>query len=69
MTKAEVTEVEQQLHGRLLFRVRIAASAGRMEFSIPIQDQGSASLNEIAVLRATLVLAAELAASARLGLE
>jgi hypothetical protein len=69
MTKAEVTEIEQQLDGRLLFRVRLAASAGRIEFSIAIQDQGSATLNEKAVLRSTLGLASELAESARLGLE
>jgi hypothetical protein len=69
MTKAEVTEIEQQLGGRLLFRVRLAASAGRMEFSIPIQDQGSAALNKKAVLRSTLDMASELAESARLGLE
>lgn len=64
MTKAEVTEIEQQLGGRLLFRVRLAASAGPMEFSIPIQDQGSAALNKKAVLRSTLDMASELAESA-----
>ncbi len=69
MTKPEVTEIERQLGGRLLFRVRLAASAGRVEFSIAIQDQGSASLNEKTVLRSTLSLASELAESARLGLE
>ncbi|MGD0720052.1 MAG: hypothetical protein ABR970_03275 [Roseiarcus sp.] len=68
MAKVEVTEIEQQLNGRLLFTVRLVGGAGRMEFPIAIQDQGSAALNELAVLRSTFGIASELAESARLGL-
>ena len=39
-----------------------------MEFPIGIQDQGSASANEAAVLASTLALAEELEAAARLQL-
>ncbi len=69
MKKVEVTEIEQQLNGRLLFSVRLLDRPGRMEFPIAIQDQGSAALNEIAVLQSTFGFASELAESARLGLE
>jgi hypothetical protein len=69
MTKLEVTKIEEQTNGRLLFNVRAHTSQGRIEFPIGIQDLGSPALDEVAVLRATLGVADELAASIRLRLD
>jgi len=68
MTKLEVTKIEEQGNGRLLFNVRAYTSEGRIEFPIGIQDLGSPALDDIAVLRSTLGLADELAAAIRLRL-
>jgi hypothetical protein len=68
MTKLEVTKVEEQANGRLLFSVRASTSEARIEFPIGIQDLGSPALDEIAVLRSTLAFADDLAASIRLRL-
>jgi hypothetical protein len=69
MAKFEVTKIEEQGNGRLLFNVRAYTSEGRIEFPIGIQDLGSPALDELAVLRSTLGVADELAASIRLRLE
>jgi hypothetical protein len=69
MAKFEVTKIEEQGNGRLLFKVRAYTSEGRIEFPIGIQDLGSPALDELAVLRSTLGVADELAASIRLRLE
>jgi hypothetical protein len=66
MTKLEVTKIEEQGNGRLLFNVRAYTSEGLIEFPIGIQDLGSPALDDIAVLRSTLGLADELAAAIRL---
>jgi hypothetical protein len=68
MTKLEVTKVEQQSNGRLLYYVRAYFPEGRIEFPIGIQDLGSPALDEVAVLRSTLGFADDLAASLRLRL-
>ena len=68
MAELEVTKVGEQLNHQILYSVRLSADANRMEFPIAIQDQGSASANEAAVLASTLVLAEELEAAARLRL-
>lgn len=68
MTKVEVTKIEEQLNGRLLFNVRAYTSEGRIEFPIGIKDLGSPALDENAVLRSALEFADELAASIRLRL-
>jgi len=68
MAKLEVTKVEERTNGRLLFSVRAHTAEGRIEFPIGIQDLGSPALDEIAVLRSTLVFADDLAASIRLRL-
>ena len=68
MTKLEVTKIEEQGNGRLLFNVRAYTSEGRIEFPIGIQDLGSPALDDIAVLRSTLGFADELAAAIRLRL-
>jgi hypothetical protein len=68
MVRLEVTKVEEQRNSRFLFRVRVGATAGEMEFPIAVQDQGSSALNETAALRSTLGFAEELAASVRLRL-
>ena len=69
MAKLEVTKIEEQGDGRLLFNVRAYTSEGRIEFPIGIQDLGSPALDDIAVLRSTLGFADELAAAVRLRLE
>ena len=71
MANLEVTKVEEQGSGRLLFNVRVAAAEARIDVPIAIQDRGSSALDEAAVLRSTLGFAEELAASVRnrLGVE
>ncbi len=64
-TTVQVTKVEEQMNGRSLFRVQAFTPEGRIEFPIGIQDLGSPALDEIAVLRSTLALADDLAASIR----
>jgi hypothetical protein len=54
MANVEVTKIEEQRNCRLLFRVRVGATAGQMEFPIAVQEQGSMALNEAAVLRTPL---------------
>jgi len=69
MADIQVTKVEQDPNGRLLFSVRVQAREGRMEFPIAVQDEGTAARNEVAVLRSALRLAEELAESIRRRLE
>lgn len=68
MADIQVTKVEQHPNGRLLFSVRVQTSEGRMEFPIAVQDEGTASRNEVAAPRSTLRFAEELAESVRLRL-
>jgi len=68
MANIEVKKVEEQLHRRLLFSVRVNADTNQMEFPISVQDQGSATANESAVLSSTLAFTEELEAAARLRL-
>jgi hypothetical protein len=68
MADIQVAKVEQNPNGRLLFSVRVHAREGRMEFPIGVQDEGTAALNEKAVLRSALRFAEELAESIRLRL-
>ncbi len=68
-TTLQVTKVEEQTNGRSLFSVHAFTPEGRIEFPIGIQDLGSPALDEVAVLRSTLALADDLAASIRLRLE
>ncbi len=65
MAELEVTKVEEQLDHQVLYSVRLSADATRMEFPVGIQDQGSASANEAAVLESTLARAEELESVAR----
>jgi len=65
MAHIQVSKVEQQSNGRSVFGVRVQGSAGRMEFPIAIQDEGTAGRNEMAVLRGALAFAEDLAASIR----
>lgn len=69
MTKLEMTKIEEHPNGRFLFNVRAYTSEGRLEFPIGVQDLGSPALDEISVLRSTLGVADEIAASIRLRLE
>jgi hypothetical protein len=68
MADIAMTKVEEQKNHRLIFRVRVRAAAGQMDFPISVQDQGSSASNETAALRSTLGFAEELAASVRLRL-
>ena len=68
MANIEVKKVEEQLNHGLLFSVRVNADKSHMEFPISVQDQGSATANEAAVLSSTLAFAEELEAAARLRL-
>jgi hypothetical protein len=67
-TTIEVTKIEEQAEGRLLFNVRAHMPEGRIEFPIEIQRLGTPVLDEAAVLRSTLDFADDLAASLRLRL-
>ena len=68
MTKINVTRIEEQTHGRLLYNVRAETSEGRVEFPIGVRDLGSAPLDEAAVLRSTLAMAEEMATLIRMRL-
>jgi hypothetical protein len=68
MANIEVVKVEEQLNRRVLYSVRVNADRDHMEFPIGIQNQGSATANQAAVLSSTLTFAEELAAAARLQL-
>jgi hypothetical protein len=68
MAGIDVTKVEQHPNGRLLYSVRAQSTEGRMEFSIAVQDEGTAAQNEVAVFRSTLRFAKELTESIRLRL-
>ncbi len=68
MTTVEVTKIEEQAEGRLLFNVRAQTPEGRIEFPIGIQRLGAPVLDEAAVLRSALEFADDLAACLRLRL-
>jgi hypothetical protein len=68
MADLAVTKVAELVNHRFLYSVRVSADANRMEIPIGIQDQGSPTANETAVLTSTLAFAEELAAVARLQL-
>ena len=59
MANIEVKKVEEQLNHRVLYSVKVNADADHMEFPIGIQDQGSATANETAVLTSALAFAEE----------
>jgi hypothetical protein len=67
-TLIEVTKIEEQAKGRVLFNVRAYSSEGQIEFPIGIQTLASPVLDELAVLRCTLDFADDVAASLRLRL-
>ena len=67
-TTIEVTKIEEQAKGRLLFNLRAYTAEGRIDFPIGIQRLGSSVLDEAAVLRSTLHFAEELTAALRLRL-
>ena len=64
----EVTKIEEQAKGRLLFNIRAYSPEGRIEFPMGIQRLGSPVLDEAVVLRSALDFAEDLAASLRLRL-
>ncbi len=64
----EVTKIEEQANGRLLFNVRAHTTEGRIDFPIGIQRLGSSVLDEAEVLRSTLQFAVELTAALRVRL-
>jgi hypothetical protein len=68
MPKLEITEIEERLHGHLLFNVRAFTEEGRIDVPIDIRVRGSTPLDEEAVLRSTLAFAEELAGAVRLRL-
>ena len=68
MANIEVKKVEEQLNHRVLYSVKVNADTDHMEFPIGIQDQGSATANETAVLTSTLAFAEEIEAAAQLRL-
>ena len=67
-TTIEVTKIEEQAKGRLLFNIRAYSPEGRIEFPMGIQRLGSPVLDEAVVLRSALDFAEDLAASLRLRL-
>ena len=57
MANIELKKVEEQLNHRVLYSVKVNADANHMEFPIGIEDQGSATANETAVLTSALAFA------------
>ena len=68
MANIELKKVAELLNHRVLYSVKVSAEADHMEFPIGIQDRGSATANETAVLTSALAFAEELEAAARLRL-
>ena len=64
----EVTKIEEQAEGRLLFNVRTNTAEGRIDFPIGILGLETPVLDEAAVLRSTLQFAEDLTAAIRLRL-
>lgn len=65
MTTLQLTMLEQQPGGRLIFNLSAQTDAGKLEFPISVQDEGTETKNETAALRSTIALAEAVAASAR----
>ncbi len=68
MTHVEVTKIEEQLHGKLLFNIRAFTPEGRTDWPATVQVQPSPALEEDAALRAVLALAEGVAAAVRVRL-
>ena len=68
MARIEVTKIEERLEHGLVYNVRVWAAGRRYDLPMDIHDEELESLNEYAVLLATLEFARELATSARLRL-
>ena len=68
MTPIELTKVEEQLNGRVLFNIRAFTSRGRMDLPIGVLGGASPALDEDKVLRSALELSEELTAAIRLRL-
>ncbi len=66
MTHIDLTIVEEQLHGRLLFNVCALTAEGRIDMPIGVLVRGSPALDEDASLRSVLALSEELAAAVRM---
>jgi len=69
MANVEATEVEQQLNGRLVYRIRVSGSGGVLEFPISVQHQAAAGLDETTALRNSLALLEQAAAQIRVRLD
>ena len=69
MANIEVKKVEELLNHRILYSVNVNADADHMEFPIGIQDHGSTTANETAVLTSAIAFAEELEAVARFRLD
>ena len=68
MANIELKRIEEQLNHRVLYSVKVSADTDHMEFPVGIQDRGSATDNEAAVLTSALAFAEEIEAAARLRL-
>jgi len=69
MADIDMAIVEEHPNGKLVYSLRVRSAEGRMEFPIAVQNEGTATRNEVAVLGAALRFAEELAESLRLRLE
>jgi hypothetical protein len=65
MTTLQMAIVERHPGGRLVFNVRAQTDAGKLEFPISVEDEGTQAKNETTALRSVIVLAEAVAASAR----
>jgi hypothetical protein len=65
VTRVEVTKIEEQLHGKLLFNVRIDTAEGRVDLPVTVLVQSSPALEEAAALRSLLALAEEMLGAVR----
>jgi hypothetical protein len=65
MTMLKMNITERHPNGRLVFDVRMQSALGRLEVPISIDDQGTQTRNEGAVLRTAIELAGAFAADAK----
>jgi hypothetical protein len=69
MADIDMAIVEEHPNGKLVYSLRVRSAEGRIKFPIVVQNEGTATRNEVAVLGAALRFAEELAESLRLRLE
>lgn len=68
MATVEVKKTQREMNNRVIVTVEVRTSAGRADFPVTLDDQGSMAANETAAFREVLTLVEEAADALRLRL-